>query len=169
MKNELTREASPEEKVEVVNSILKTFGHDFNLTKESGYFYLEWKNWKGQPVKKRWSGDRSFYPPFYNKLGVGGTVTVAITNLVKFCQGQSVYPLSVWKYWAKIKLWSDQAIAADSIEKLKTIGYPQKPVCIFCQTTIDDTWDWYDSVTLKKTGCACKPSCREQEEWRSRL
>jgi hypothetical protein len=94
---------------------------------------------------------------------------VAISNLVKFCQGQSVYPLSVWKYWAKINLWSDQAIAADSIEKLEAIGYPQKPVCIFCQKTIGGAWDWYDSVTLKKTGCACEPSCREQEEWRSRI
>lgn len=159
------------EKLSLVNQVLSTFIHDSKYLKEiklefrEGYYFV-WELQDGRQRSKKWITKKgSFYPSCTDSIPLGGTMTQAISQLVRYCQGRAVLPLSTWCYWGSdsIKLWQDPTARDKAISLLEESDYPKSPICIFCGNEILNGFDWY-YLPPKMEGCGhWGKSCQKQQ------
>lgn len=139
------------ERLELANKVLKTLG-DFELSWQPRRgLCISW-TWRGTCFTKRWTCDRgSFYPRFdTGSMGIAGTGTTAISQLVRYCQGKPCLPLSSWRYWGgkSVRLWTELRDRCIAIALLENSDYPKAPICIFCGSNLTgQQWDWYSLNT----------------------
>lgn len=148
-----------ERRLKVANQVLSTLGN-YELSFDRG-FYLSWINWRGNKITKRWSSSVNFHPPFHKQIELGGTGIIAITQLVRYCQGKTVLPITTWKYWGSdhVKLWKSDDQKEFAITSLQSSDYPSNPTCVFCGADLTgDKWDWY-YLPKEGVGCLHKSQC----------
>jgi hypothetical protein len=147
------------DRLAVANTVLRTLGN-FELSWQLRRgFCITWQNYKGETHSKRWACDRgSFYPQVNTgQMGIGGTHTTAISQLVRYCQGRPCLPLNSWRYWGgkSVMLWRDLRDRDTALSALENSDYPKTPVCVFCGGDLaGQQWDWY-SLRTGVEGCGC--------------
>lgn len=140
-------------RLKLANDVLDTLYGDFQIHYDKGV-RITWSDYRGNPYSKRWSAERNFYPPF--DLPTGGTVTVAICQLIRYVQNRNVLPLTTWEYWAGLKIWKVPEMRDKGLALLRDSDYPKYPICVFCGVDLrHKAWDWYSQKGSKLEGCGC--------------
>lgn len=85
------------EKVEHAQKILASFAPHVSLAFERGRYWFSWVQ-LGKPFRRMWqTRGGSDYPVWYKDRPFGGTGCVALSALVKWLRGGSLY-LPFWEY-----------------------------------------------------------------------
>lgn len=153
-----------EAKISVANQVLEAFAPETSISRGKNGFYVSWKTWRDKQVKKRFSRQSGscFYPVWHRDWGHGGTACVALTQLVRWLQGQPVLPLATWRYWCgdTVKLIKKQD-PETILTLLERNGYPSEAACIFCGQK-PRRWDWYLTGQLEGVGCYPGTGCKQR-------
>jgi hypothetical protein len=149
-------------KIEVANSVLKTFANSARIERRRGGWYVCWfyHNRSRGEIAKRWSTRRGqdFYPPWSSKWIGGGTSCTALSQLVRWLREQPVLPISTWRYWASetIKL-----LPASAVDTLLAGGYPEKALCVLCGAELGSL-DWWSLNGISGPCCSWTSGCRQK-------
>lgn len=155
------------------NEIIKCFtGLETKLIlRGDGRVAVSWKSWQkpGKTVQMTWMcRGQDFFPSWYRKAGWGGTVSTAVSQLVRWVQGKPVYGLETWKYWGSdgMGLFNCGGNRRDPVEVLELIrksGWPEHPVCILCKRTPPKGLDWW-SLDGKSGPCCSFGRCTDDNK-----
>jgi hypothetical protein len=143
-------------RITIANLVLKSFAPETSISKVNGYLTVHWNG-----NSKRWmTRGQDFYPVWKNKWGHGGTACVALSQLIRWCQGVPVLGLGVWKYWASqtCKLVKDEAV----LGLLDQAGYPIKTTCVLCQQPTDGRNDWWNLNGVSGPCCSIHSGCQQK-------
>lgn len=162
-----------EERLQQANRVIELIGIGRNrrgrLILKNNRVAVEYTNFQGEHITKTWMHrGNDYYPTFRcGELGWGGTMTRAVSMLVRYVNGKTVLPLRTWKHWfsSTVKLADEPDPVLDY---LKEIGWPEVTTCVLCGAEIKDSWfDWW-SYVHHGTCCWGAPSdCgqRNGREW----
>ena len=149
--------------IEVSNIALEYFASETHLEHDRGYIVVHWKDYYGNPMKRRWMvrGGQDFYPVWSHKWGHGGTCCTALSQLVRWCQGKLVLPLSSWKYWCSDKIGLARDKGNELVNVLKDGGYPEKAHCVLCGSALNG-FDWWHLARISGPCCPWTEGCRQE-------
>ena len=133
-----------EERLAVSNEALKMFARNVSLSGSRGRVYVDFP-YKGSVVRRQWQASESggTYPKWYRMFSHGGTVTYALSQLVRWCQDKPVLTLGTWRYWVGDSMRLARDRGDDLIGVLVSGGYPVSGKCMSCgvdSTTFGDWW-----------------------------
>lgn len=165
------------EKLAQANRVLRTFDKQYTIIVKHNRMALQWMAYPSRrgrpsrkpepifkiPVSKAWmTRNGSFYPTW--RLHTGGTHTCAIAQLIRYVQGKTIFPLSVWQHW-----FSYQGVPDDRypnlIATLQEIGWPEEVKCVVCGEK-PKGMDWWNGRELSGPCCSfgrCDKRFKEKE------
>jgi hypothetical protein len=120
------------DRLSAANAALAIFSPGTSLEFVGRRAFVRWTGYDKKLVRKQWvtRGGQDFYPTWRGPWG--GTVTIAISQLIRWVQGKPVLPLASFKWWCSetIKLAGDRG--NELIITLGTSGYPVEVTCVVC-------------------------------------
>ena len=150
------------DKLGVANEVLASFAADTRITFTDCKWRVEWPRRNGEIVSYRWAcRGQSFYPVWSRKWAHGGTACVALSQLVRWCSGKPVLPLSSWLYWASPTV---QLLSAGAVEILKRNEYPETVRCVLCKNEILGALDWWHLGKVSGPCCHYASGCRQERK-----
>lgn len=134
----------------------------FHCDKPSAGFWVQWTRYSGtELVHRRWmTRNQDFYPMWYRQWGHGGTCSTALANLIRWCQGKPVLPLTTWIYWAGQQV--NLGDRKDYVEILRSAGYPETVPCVLCEREITGGMDWWSLKGVTGPCCSMRSGCRQK-------
>jgi hypothetical protein len=150
--------------VDAANFVLLCLTKDTQIHRRYNGWYVTWSQYDGRRFSRRWATrSGSFYPSWYRHWGHGGTCTTALAQLVRWCQGKPVLPLSVWSYWVSPTVALGRENGDKIVQRLFEAGYPVVATCVLCGTELTKSLDWWDLDGV--SGPSCKwGGCRQRKE-----
>jgi hypothetical protein len=155
-----------ETRLAAANACLSSFAKESRIERRRGGFYVIWTHYwlpveQRKTFEKRWCTrpGQDFYPPWSNKWPHGGTATTALSQLIRWCRGQPVLPISTWRWWASDKC---KLLTSEAVERLLADGYPEHALCVLCQEQIDGGPDWWNLDGVSGPCCGWTSGCRQQ-------
>lgn len=157
---------SVDDKIEVANEVLKSFAPGTSLRLcPTGYVMVQWTSFYPPfRFEKRWmTRGQDFYPVWHRQWGHGGTASTALAQLVRWCKGKTVLPLSSWRYWAGetcrlLRQQDDNGEAA--LKALLDGGYPETVPCVLCGSH-DHIGDWWSLKKVVGPCCSMRGGCKQ--------
>lgn len=159
-----------QDRLEAANKALKAFpiGQMFQFEIRNNRLAVWWTStWtKKEPVKvsKVWQFqyDGSLWPKF--DLPTGGTMTQALSQLVRWIKGQPVMPIGVFEWWDSptVKLMDGEGAPIRKI--LLDAGYPETVKCVICGEKPKGL-DWWSLDKLSGPCCSfgrCEDECKQK-------
>lgn len=150
------------ERIEAANRVLSSFS-PATIVHHRGVgagWYVTWPSSAGKITRRRWqSRGQDFYPVWSRIYPGGGTSCTALSQLIRWCAGKPVLPISTWRHWAgdNVKLLT-QAVVAD----LLASGYPESVKCVLCKQTIEGGLDWWSLDKVSGPCCGWTSGCRQK-------
>lgn len=150
-------------RVEQVNQVLETFYPSAKILLDSrNHLLLQWLTTSGSTSLRYWvTRGNDHYPVWHHRAPWGGTCSVAISQLIRWCQGKPVFGMDTWLWWA-----NDRVALADerTIAVLREIGWPEKPICVLCERPCAGL-DWWSLDGVSGPCCAYwnLSGCRQQK------
>jgi len=153
------------DRVDTSNEVLQSFAPDTRLRIDAhGYIVVEWTTHSGATLSRRWmTRGQDWYPVWHRYWGHGGTACVALSQLVRWCRGKPVLPLSSWRFWGG----EDYALLRHgpgpeaAITALINGGYPQRVPCVLCGLELDVAGDWWSLKGVSGPCCAMRSGCKQ--------
>lgn len=147
----------------VANAALPLFTSRETVIIYDGRFKVSWDGYHGQGrLTKSWvCRGQDFYPVWHKTWAQGGTATTALAQLVRWCSGKTVLPLSTWKYWV------GKGIALGKPEVVRVLaagGYPLTVDCVLCGTTLSSGLDWWNLAGVVGPCCGSTNGCRQERK-----
>lgn len=126
-----TAQINGKERIEAANRVLRLFASTASIEHRVGVgggYYVHWSTSRGESCK-RWMtrGCQDFYPVWSTKWIGGGTSCTALAQLIRWCRGEPVLPLSTWRHWSSEQV---KLLDASAVELLRAAGYPEKTPCV---------------------------------------
>lgn len=155
-------------RLDTANAALALFAVDVTLSRENGHVVVQFPSWhRGKPcvLRRRWqTSGQSFYPTWSRKFSHGGTVTIALAQLVRWVRHQHVLPLSTWRYWCSEKVSLAQYRGAELLNVLEQGGYPEGAACCLCGRDPLPRFDWWhlDGVSGPCCDYGDSEGCRQK-------
>lgn len=128
-------------------------------------FYVSWRPCgTGFPEHRRWIVRRGqdFYPVWYRYWGHGGTATTALAQLIRWCQGRPVLPLTTWLWWMTPSVNLGRDRGAECIEALRDGNYPETANCVLCEQPITAGMDWWSLNKISGPCCGMRSGCHQK-------
>lgn len=149
-------------KIETSNRVLGSFASSAFIEHRTGVgggYYIHWPTVHGD-VCKRWMtrGGQDFYPVWSHKWIGGGTSCIALSQLVRWCRGEPVLPLSTWRHWASDRV---KLLAPDAVDILANGDYPKVTPCVLCGGEIT-AMDWWSLNGLSGPCCSWTTGCLQR-------
>jgi hypothetical protein len=166
MNSLLEKPISKQERMVTANLALAYFAPETTLALVRGAVQVRWRS-VSRDHRRRWqtSGRQDFYPTWSNSWPHGGTCCTALSQLVRWIQGNPVLPLASWRFWCgptmKLACHDDNDRGADLLAVLMAGGYPKRVPCVLCKTLIDTNLDWWNQVGLSGPYCSHNAGCRQ--------
>jgi hypothetical protein len=143
------------------NIALSCFTKDTTIQPtKSGHVLVMWGPMDNLTIK-RWQvrHGQDFYPVWSHKWAHGGTKTTALSQLIRWCRGRPVLPLSTWRYWAG----ETCRIAGDEgerlIDRLVYAQYPDVAHCVLCGVQLGGL-DWWSLNGVSGPCCPMNAGCQ---------
>lgn len=155
-------------RLNATNSVLAIIASDTKLIRRHGGWYVEWPVGDGKTQCRRWSTmPGSNLPPWSHKWPRGGTCMLALSQLVRWVRGETVLPLSSWRYWCgdRIRLGRDNRLAV--VQILANAEWPESVACVLCGRQIYSAGDWYDLGETVGPTCSMSRCDQESEQPRA--
>jgi hypothetical protein len=148
-----------EYRIDVANRVLETFAKGSTIERDGSHFVVAW-TYCGKPMRKRWmTFGQDFYPVWHRKWTGGGTATTALSQLIRWCQGKPVLPLSSWRYWAGDKC---KLLPSSAVDELAASGYPVDVDCVLCHQPIRGHLDWWSLDGVTGPCCGWTSGCQQK-------
>ena len=152
-------------RIETSNAVLRLMQPDTSIERRKGGWYVCWTRYCKTPQSRRWvTRGNDFYPLWHHKWGRGGTVTTALSQLVRWCGEKPVLPLPTWRYWMSptVRLGDD---SGDEIVRILTDGgYPEATPCVLCGLPITGRLDWWSLDGISGPSCRWTEGCRQWKD-----
>lgn len=147
-------------RIDVANQALQFFASNTQLRLARGYVVVSWTHYDGESVSRRWmTRGQDFYPVWHRQWCYGGTATNALAQLVRWCQGKPVWPISVWKYWCGESVNLTRGRGEELIKVLLAGGYPEQIRCVLCGR-VPEKMDWWSLHKVSGPCCYNPEGCR---------
>jgi hypothetical protein len=101
----------------------------------------------------------------YGKLGMGGTMAMAVGQLARWIRGQSRVPISAWEYWASDKILLARDRGNLMLQYIKESSYDDGKAtrCVLCgDNRCGDWWSLNGVVGPCCTFGRCKKEKRDE-------
>lgn len=149
-------------KLSIANAILGIIAESTIIIRKSNRWYVRWTQYSGSDVFERpYATPRgSHYPSWHRYWGHGGTCAYALNQLVRWVRGQSVLPLSTWRYWTGESVALGRSRGPEIVEMLAAGGYPQSVPCVLCGKQIERAGDWWSLDKIEGPSCSMR-DCRD--------
>ncbi len=148
-----------EERIDAANRALQTFAPGTRIERRPGGWYVCWTGWKGKAFAKRWATrGQDFYPVWHDHWGHGGTASMALSQLVRWAQEKPVLPIGSWRYWASERI---QLTNSETLEILRSAGYPEEARCVLCGEVIAGGMDWWHLDGVTGPCCGMRSGCKQ--------
>lgn len=144
----------------MATEVLQCFAAESMIWRRPGGWWVCWDRGRGQVERRYTVGrGRSHHPPWDRIWGHGGTACEALYQLMRWCRGQPVLPLSAWEYWGSdtIRL-VDMSVAG---KLLSDMDWPTQVDCVLCGTRIEKAQDWWDLDGVSGPLCTFGGVCIE--------
>jgi hypothetical protein len=133
--------------------------------------FVRWDCYRSGPQRYQWVTHRGgdFYPTWHRTRGPwGGTVSTAMSQLIRWCQGKPVLPLSSFAYWCgpNIRLGGDRG--DELVALLRSAGYPETVSCVCCGLP-PIGMDWWCHDGKSGPCCGRGPVCVHRPDEAQRL
>jgi hypothetical protein len=98
---------------------------------------------------------------YYHDMGMGGTMAMAVGQLVLWIRGKPRLPLRSWEYWASdtIRLAGDNGPAMLACIAASTYGDGKATRCVLCGG--DQVGDWWSLNGVTGPCCSYTRGCRQ--------
>lgn len=144
-------------KLEIANEVLKDFSC-VQLEKLKGGMYVSWNIKK--PIRRRWQcRGQDFYPVWHNIYPGGGTSSMALAQLIRWCQDKPVLPLTSWRWWSGESV---ALVSKEAVDKLESACYPKVVKCVLCRNDIVGSMDWWSLNKVSGPCCSHLSGCRQR-------
>ncbi len=123
-------------------------------------WYVSWHS-RGELVTKRWQcrGGQDFYPTWSQQYPGGGTSCTALSQLIRWCKGEPVLPISTWRYWASETC---KLLPLAAVDELLAAGYPEHVDCVLCHQRIVVPFDWWSLNGVSGPCCGWTSGCGQK-------
>lgn len=151
-------------KLDAANAVLEILAPSTTIERRKNGWYVTWIGWRDKPMSRRWAtaGGSSGYPSWYRHWGHGGTCSQALWQLIRWCQGRPVLPISTWKYWTGKTVAMGRERGTEIIQVLTEAGYPQSVDCVLCGNQIVGGLDWWHLDGVSGPCCGWTSGCRQK-------
>lgn len=147
-----------EAKLKAANAVLAIIAHETRLELKGKRVIVEFP-YQGL-IKRQWqTRGQDFYPVWYSKFGSGGTVTTALSQLVRWIQGKPVLPMGTWRYWTGPVVAMGRENGPSIIEILAQAGYPEQVNCVRCGEPVTAGLDWWSLNGVSGPAHGWKQGC----------
>jgi hypothetical protein len=152
------------ERLEPANRVLACFAEETRLEIRNHRIWVVWQSYGGKTMERQWLITRgnSFYPPWHNKWGHGGTATTAMSQLIRWVQDKPVLPMSSWHHWTSERVLLGRDRGPEMIRLLTEGGYPQHVPCVLCGNQIVGGLDWWSLDGVSGPCCHWSSGCRQK-------
>lgn len=151
-------------KIDAANIVLGLIAPTTAITRERGGWYVSWTV-REKLIGRRWSTSRgSFFPPWYRRWGHGGTCCAALAQLIRWCRGQPVLPLSTWEYWSGERIRLGRERGPEIVQILRSAGWPETVPCVLCGETIQGGMDWWCLDRVSGPCCSMRSGCQQRRK-----
>lgn len=153
-----------ETRIETANIVLRMLdSQGTRIERRAGGWWVCWR-YQNEHMERRWQTRRGndFYPVWHRLWAHGGTMTTALSQLVRWCAGRPVHPIGVWRHWCGegVRLGRDNG--PQIIEALTSGGYPQQVQCVLCGRTVTGSLDWWSLDGVSGPCCGWTTGCRQK-------
>lgn len=150
-------------KLAAANRILEIIAPSTRIERRTNGWYITWTRFRGASMSRRWATrGQSFYPVWHRHWGHGGTCTTALSQLVRWCAGKPVLPISTWKYWTGKTVAMGRERGPEIVQILTEAGYPQSVDCVLCGNQIVGGLDWWHLDGVSGPCCGWTSGCRQK-------
>ena len=137
----------------------------------AGYSVPVWLKFKGRRAFVCWeyhgnncvqwvTRGNDFYPTWHGRRGPwGGTTSTAMSQLIYWCQGKAVLPLSSWQYWCGPTVLLGREKGDEIVTTLQDGGYPVAVTCVVCGKP-PVGMDWWSLNGVSGPCCRHADGCR---------
>lgn len=149
--------------VDAANRVLEIIAPTTRIERRKGGWYVTWIGWRDKPMSRRWvTRGQSFYPMWSRHWGHGGTCTTALSQLVRWCAGRPVLPMSTWRHWTSVTVSMGGTRGPEIIQILYEAGYPESVDCVLCGKEIVGGLDWWCLDGVSGPCCGWTTGCRQR-------
>jgi len=149
------------------NRVLHTYCKMAWIERRLSGFYVCWQqrdrdgsNARIITISRRWQcRGNDWYPVWANKYPGGGTSLIATSQLIRWCRGQPVLPISSWRGWAHRKV---NLLPSHAVDELARSGYPLSVDCVLCGRSIVHPMDWWHLNGVSGPCCSHRNGCRQK-------
>lgn len=116
----------------------------------------------GVAFSRRWmTRGQDFYPVWKRMWSGGGTSMTALAQLVRWCKGAPVLPLSTWRYWCSSNV---ALLDLECIKPIEAAGYPESVPCVLCGRLLGTgmALDWWHLDGVSGPCCSMRSGCGQK-------
>lgn len=148
-------------KLVAANEVVKSLVRTAEIERRKNGFYVSWICIGSmKQVTRRWqTRGQSFYSVWHDLWPAGGTSMTALSQLVRWCGGKPVLPISTWQYWASERV---KLIDPATVEVLRLAGYPELAKCVLCKQDITVGMDWWSLDGVTGPCCGPRNGCKQE-------
>jgi len=155
MKKASKRDRDKDARILAANQVLSAFAGNTQIVTTYRGLCVTWAHENDKRYLRPWETcGKAFYPVWYKNWGYGIAAAAALALLIRWCEDEPVFPISIWRRWQGNKCGLFEP-SFSVVETLLAAGYPSTASCVLCGAELydDNDMEWWNQEGVSGPCC----------------